>query len=206
MNDTESLEKIIESIIFVSKHPVTAQELSGFLRDVEKKEVTRALGELEKRWEEAGRSFTLGNVAGGYRFRTRPEYSEYIVQFNREIKKFRLSKPALEVLAIIAYRQPVTKIEADKIRGVDCSSSVGLLLEKNFIEISGRKEVPGKPFLYRTTGLFLETFGLKSLKDLPTVKEIERIREDLAPDEVRTTDVETAGETGRTEEDPGEAD
>lgn len=206
MNDTESLEKIIESIIFVSKYPVTAQELSGFLKDVEKKEVTRALGELEKRWGGAGRSFTLGNVAGGYRFRTRPEYSEYIVQFNREIKKFRLSKPALEVLAIIAYRQPVTKIEADKIRGVDCSSSVGFLLEKNFIEISGRKEVPGKPFLYRTTGLFLETFGLKSLKDLPTVKEIERIREDLAPDEVRTTDIETAGEAGRTEEDPGEAD
>ena len=206
MNDTESLERIIESIIFVSKHPVTAQELSGFLKDVEKKEVTRALGELEKRWEAAGRSFTLGNVAGGYRFRTRPEYSEYIVRFNKEIKKFRLSKPALEVLAIIAYRQPVTKIEADRIRGVDCSSSVGLLLEKNFIEISGRKEVPGKPFLYRTTGLFLETFGLKNLRDLPTVKEIERIREDLSPDEVRTQDAETAEEPERTEEDPGETD
>ena len=183
MNDTESLENIIESIIFVSRYPVTAQELSGFLGDVEKKDVTRALGELEKRWEEAGRSFALRNVAGGYQFRTRPEYSEYIVQFNKEIKKFRLSKPALEVLAIIAYRQPVTKIEAEKIRGVDCSSSVGLLLEKNFIEISGRKEVPGKPFLYRTTGLFLETFGLKSLKDLPTVKEIEQVREELGETE-----------------------
>lgn len=179
MNDTESLENIIESIIFVSRYPVTAQELSDFLKDVGKKDVTRALAELEKRWEEEGRSFVLRNVAGGYQFGTRPEYSEYIVQFNKEIKKFRLSKPALEVLAIIAYRQPVTKIEAEKIRGVDCSSSVGLLLEKNFIEISGRKEVPGKPFLYRTTGLFLETFGLKSLKDLPTVKEIEQIREEL---------------------------
>lgn len=183
MSDTESLENIIESIIFVSRYPVTAQELSGFLKDVGKKDVERALGELEKRWEEAGRSFDLRNVAGGYQFRTRPEYSEYIVQFNKEIKKFRLSKPALEVLAIIAYRQPVTKIEAEKIRGVDCSSSVGLLLEKNFIEISGRKEVPGKPFLYRTTGLFLETFGLKSLKDLPTVKEIEQIRGELGETE-----------------------
>ena len=200
MNDTESLEKIIESIIFVSKSPVTAQELSGFLKDVEKKEVASALGELEKRWEQAGRSFTLGNVAGGYQFRTRPEYSEYIVQFNKEIKKFRLSKPALEVLAIIAYRQPVTKIEADKIRGVDCSSSVGLLLERNFIEICGRKEVPGKPFLYRTTGLFLETFGLKSLKDMPAV------REDLAPGEVQTPDIETVGETEQTGEDLGETD
>ena len=179
MDDRSSLENIIECLIFVSKQPLTIQEISEFLKDVDKKEITDALDELQKRWEEIGRSFVLGSVAGGYQFRTRPEYSQYIVEFNKEIKKFRLSKAALEVLAIMAYKQPVTKIEVEKIRGVDCSSSVSMLLERRFIEIAGRKEVPGKPFLYRTTDLFLETFGLKNLKDLPTVKEIEKIKEDL---------------------------
>ncbi len=179
MDDRSSLENIIECLIFVSKHPLTIQEISEFLKDVEKKEITAALDGLQKRWEEMGRSFILGVVAGGYQFRTRPEYSQYIVEFNKEIKKFRLSKASLEVLAIMAYEQPVTKIEVEKIRGVDCSSSVSVLLDRRFIEISGRKDVPGKPFLYRTTDLFLETFGLKNLKDLPTVKEIEKIKEDL---------------------------
>ena len=179
MDDRSSLQNIIECLIFISKHPLTIQEISEFLKDVEKKEITAALDELQKRWEDMGRSFVLGSVAEGYQSRTRPEYSQYIVEFNKEIKKFRLSKAALEVLAIAAYKQPVTKIEVEKIRGVDCSSSVSILLERRFIEIAGRKEVPGKPFLYRTTNLFLETFGLKDLKDLPTVKEIEKIKEDF---------------------------
>ena len=179
MSDRNSLAKIIECLIFVSETPLTIGEICGFLKDVEKKEITEALGELERHWGEMGRSFTLSSVAGGYQFRTRPEYSHYIVEFNKEIKKFRLSKASLEVLAIAAYEQPVTKTEIEKIRGVDCSSSVSVLLEKKFIEIAGRKEVPGRPFLYRTTNLFLETFGLKNLKDLPTVKEIEKIKEEF---------------------------
>ncbi len=165
--------------MFVSKHPLTIQEISRLLKDVDRKEITETINRLQKSWEEMGRSFVLSSVAGGYQFRTRPEYSQYIVEFNKEIKKFRLSKASLEVLAIMAYEQPVTKIEVEKIRGVDCSSSVSMLLERRFIEIAGKKEVPGKPFLYRTTSLFLETFGLKDLKDLPTVKEIEKIKEDL---------------------------
>ncbi len=179
MDDRNSLANIIECLIFISKHPLTTEEISSFLKDVEKKEITAALDELQGRWEEMGRSFVLSSVAGGYQFRTRPEYSQYIVEFNKEIKKFRLSKAALEVLAIVAYKQPVTKVEVEKIRGVDCSSSVSMLLERRFIEIAGRKDVPGKPFLYRTTDLFLETFGLKNLKDLPTVKEIEKIKEEF---------------------------
>ena len=179
MDDRNSLANIIECLIFISKHSLTTEEISSFLKDVEKKEITAALDELQGRWEEMGRSFVLSSVAGGYQFRTRPEYSQYIVEFNKEIKKFRLSKAALEVLAIVAYKQPVTKVEVEKIRGVDCSSSVSMLLERRFIEIAGRKDVPGKPFLYRTTDLFLETFGLKNLKDLPTVKEIEKIKEDM---------------------------
>jgi len=179
MKNKNPLTNIIECLIFVSKTPLTIQDMSEFLKDFEKKEISDALSELEEQWDGMGRGFILCNIAGGYQFRTRPEYSEYIVEFNKEIKKFRLSKAALEVLAIVAYKQPVTKIEVEKIRGVDCSSSVSVLLERRFIEISGRKDVPGKPFLYRTTDLFLETFGLKNIKDLPTVKEIEKIKEDM---------------------------
>ncbi len=128
---------------------------------------------------ELDRSFLLQYVAGGYQFRTKSEYSEYIIDFNKKIKKFRLSRAALEVLAIVAYKQPITKVEIEKIRGVDCSGVVNLLLDKRFLQIKGRKDVPGKPFIYATTDVFLETFSLKSLKDLPTLKEIEKINEDL---------------------------
>ena len=122
-----------------------------------------------------GRSFVLGSVAEGYQFRTRPEYSQYIVEFNKEIKKFRLSKAALEVLAIAAYKQPVTKIEVEKIRGVDCSSSVSILLERRFIEIAGKKgKFQESLFSTEPPISFSKTFGLKDLKDLPTVKEIEK--------------------------------
>ena len=117
MDDRSSLANIIECLIFVSKNPLTIQELSSFLKDTEKKEINSALAELQERWEEMGRSFILSSVAGGYQFRTRPEYSQYIVEFNKEIKKFRLSKAALEVLAIIAYKQPVTKIEVERDKG-----------------------------------------------------------------------------------------
>ena len=109
MNDRSPLVNIIECLIFVSKAPLTIQEISDFLKDFEKKEISDALSELEEQWDGMGRSFILSNIAGGYQFRTRPEYSEYIVEFNKEIKKFRLSKAALEVLAIVAYKQPVTK-------------------------------------------------------------------------------------------------
>lgn len=183
MFSRSSLSKIIECLIFVSEDPLTIQEISSFLKDVDKKEIIDALDELQKFWAEMERGFVLSKIAERYQFRTRSEYSQYIVEFNKEIKKFRLSKASLEVLAIVAYKQPVTKIEVEKIRGVDCSSSVSMLLERRFIETAGRKEVPGKPFLYKTTNLFLETFGLKNLKDLPTVKEIEKMKQDLTEHE-----------------------
>ncbi len=175
MNSETSLLNIIECLVFVSEPPITVEEISKVLKSKEKKEIERALCELKEHWEQMDRSLVLANVAGGYQFRTRPEYSDYIVEFNKELKNFKLSKAGMEVLAIISYRQPVTKIEVEKIRGVDSTSSVKILLDRRFIEIAGRKDAPGNPFLYRTTDLFLETFGLKDLKDLPTLGEIEKI-------------------------------
>lgn len=183
MSNLESLKKIIESIIFASDTPVTVKDLYDVFPEIEKKDIRDSLKSLKKDWMDLDRSFSLENIAEGYQFRTKPAFSEYIVQFNKEIKKFRLSRAALEVLAIIAYKQPVTKVEVDKIRGVDSSGVVNVLLEKRFLEIKGRKDVPGKPFIYGTTDTFLETFSLKSLKDLPTLKEIEKISEDLEESE-----------------------
>ena len=133
-------------------------------------------------WENAEHGFKLVEVSNGYQLRTIPEYSDEIINFNKEIKKFRISKASLEVLAITAYKQPLTRLEIEQIRGVDCSGVINQLLDKRLLEIRGRKDVPGKPFLYGTTGEFLETFNLKSIKDLPTLQEIEDMEPELKLD------------------------
>ncbi len=172
-------KRTIESIIFVSEKPVKLNSLKSFFKDLKPSELEKIIEELIDEWEKLNKGFKLEKVSGGYHFRTRSEYSSDILDFNKEIKKFRLSRAALEVVAIAAYKQPVTKVEIDQIRGVDSSGVVNLLLEKRLLEIKGRKEVPGRPFLYSTTDEFLETFGLDSLKDLPSVKELEEIDKDI---------------------------
>lgn len=177
---TDYYKKIIESIIFVSEKPVNINSLKSYFKDLEPSEVEKIIEELVNEWKDMNRGFRLEKVSGGYHFRTRPEYGDEIVEYNKEIKKFRLSRAALEVIAIAAYKQPVTKVEIDQIRGVDSSGVVNLLLEKRLLEIRGRKDVPGRPFLYKTTDEFLQTFGLNSLRDLPSLKEIEDIDKDIS--------------------------
>lgn len=172
-------KRAIESIIFVSDKPVKLSNLKSFFKDLKPSELEKIIDDLIDEWKNLNRGFKLEKVSGGYHFRTRSEYSREILDFNKEIKKFKLSRAALEVVAIAAYKQPVTKVEIDQIRGVDSSGVVNLLLEKRLLEIKGRKEVPGRPFLYSTTDEFLETFGLNSLKDLPSVKELEDIDKDI---------------------------
>ncbi|MGE5446285.1 MAG: SMC-Scp complex subunit ScpB [Ignavibacteriales bacterium] len=172
------IKRAIECIILVSGKPVPSKELIEVFPDLGKEELKQCLDELINEWNELGRGFRLQEVAGGYQFRTLSDYSEIIIQF-KQSKPFRLSRAALEVLAIIAYRQPITRIEIDQIRGVDSSGVIGLLLDKHLIEMQGRKEVIGRPFLYRTTEEFLQTFGLKTLKDLPTLKELEEIQKSM---------------------------
>jgi len=172
------LEKAIESIIFVSERPVSLKELSKIFTDNNKKELKSSISNLITEWGKLDRGITLEEVSEGYQFRTKPEYSVFIAKFKAE-KPFRLSRAALEVLSIIAYKQPITKIECDYIRGVDSSGVFGLLLERGYVKISGRKEVLGRPFIYETTDEFLETFGLKNLSDLPTLKELEEIEQSM---------------------------
>ncbi|HVY54753.1 MAG TPA: SMC-Scp complex subunit ScpB [Thermodesulfobacteriota bacterium] len=179
--EQNDIKKAIECIVFVSDQPVSVDKLQQVFTEIERADIKKYLKELIQEWESLGRGIVLEEVAGGYQFRTDTAYSEYITNFNKRIKKFRLSRAALEVLAIIAYKQPVTRVEVESIRGVDSSGVINALLERRILEIKGRKEVIGKPFLYGTTGEFLEVFGLKSLSDLPTLKEIDEISKNLDP-------------------------
>ena len=179
--DLSDLKKSIESIIFISDQPVSVDKLSLAFPNVERAQLRKCLKELVEEWKEFSRGFLLSEIAGGFQFRTDPRYSEDISNYNKKVRKFRLSRPALEVTAIIAYKQPVTRVEIESIRGVDSSGVINVLLERRVIEIKGRKEVIGKPFLYGTTAEFLEVFGLKSLNDLPTLKELDEITQNLEP-------------------------
>jgi len=176
--DRQFLKKAIETIIFVSEKPVSTQKLCQVFSDLSHKDVQELVNELVSDWNILDRGFGLHEIAGGYQFRTSSLYSEFITKF-KQLKPFRLSRAALEVLSIVAYRQPITRIEIDQIRGVDSSGVMALLLDKRLIEIKGRMEVVGRPFIYATTSEFMETFSLKSLKDLPTLKELEEIEKSL---------------------------
>ncbi len=165
------LKSILEAIIFVSEQPVSLDRMSAVLPDCPKKKLKEILEELEREYEEREGALEIVQVANGYAFRTRAEFAPWLGRL-RQQKFARLSRAALETLAIVAYRQPVTRAEAEQIRGVDSGAVLGTLLERRLLRILGRKEVAGRPILYGTTQEFLELFGLNSLKDLPTLREI----------------------------------
>ena len=169
--EKEKLIGIIEALIFASEKPITEDEIRRVVPNIAPKEIRGALTDLKKIYEQSSGGIFIVEVAGGYQFRTRPEFSEYVRQLLEEKPK-KLSRAALETLAIIAYRQPLVRSDIERIRGVDSGGVVKILLEKNLIRILGKKDVPGKPLLYGTTKDFLETFGLKDLKSLPTIREM----------------------------------
>jgi segregation and condensation protein B len=162
---------IIEALIFVSETPVPLESIREVLGDISKKDLQRVLGEMTAEYETSARGFTLAEVAGGYQFRTRTAYAEWVKKL-KKIKPFALSQPSLETLAIVAYKQPVLRTEVEKIRGVDSGGVLRTLLEKKLIKILGKKDVPGKPLVYGTSKRFLEMFGLKDLSGLPTLKDL----------------------------------
>jgi segregation and condensation protein B len=163
---------VIESLIFVSESPLSLERIKEVLGDVSKKDVQRLLAELKADYESGQRGFTLEEVAEGFQFRTRPAHAEWIKRL-KKTKPLAMSQPALETLAIIAYRQPVVRADVEKIRGVDSGGVLRTLLERKLIKILGKKDVPGKPLVYGTSKQFLEMFGLKDLASLPTLKDVE---------------------------------
>jgi len=170
----EDIKNIVESLLLVAEEPLTIDRIKNILTLDGKKEIQNALAELSSEYENRKGGFFLREVAGGYQIRTRPEYREWIKRLIQP-KPLRLSKPALETLAIIAYKQPIIRSDIEHIRGVDCGGILRMLLERKLVRILGRKAIPGRPHIYATTKQFLEVFDLKNLEDLPTPKEISEL-------------------------------
>lgn len=179
MLDKESLKPVIESLIFASESPISIEKLASVLEGEEKPVIKEALKELIEDYKNRAGGFLIEEVAGGYVFRTNPEFSPWLRRLFK-IGLQKISKAAMESLAIIAYKQPVTRGELESIRGVDSGGVLATLMEKRFIKIVGRKEVPGRPVVYGTTREFLETFDLKDLSCLPSLKDIQRMEEENA--------------------------
>lgn len=171
-----TLTAIIESMIFASDAPISLDRLCDLLQEFGRDEIKSALTELQSFHEERGAGFHLMEVAGGWQFRTRLELQEYVLR-HVKARAVKFSPSSLETLAIVAYRQPVTRAEVEYLRGVDCGGVLKVLLDKKLVRILGKKDVPGRPMIYGTSKEFLEVFGLKDLKGLPTLKEIQALEE-----------------------------
>jgi segregation and condensation protein B len=176
MFSDETLKALIEAIIYVAPEPVSLEALLKTLEGEERERVKGRLEELVADFQQAQHGIQVRQLAGGYKFSSKPEHHEVLRKFVKSLKpSMRLSKPALETLAVIAYRQPVTLPEIDEIRGVDCGGVIHTLMEKKLVVTAGRKNVVGRPILYRTSRDFLVHFGLKDVSELPSLKEFEEL-------------------------------
>ena len=167
------LKTIVEAILFASDQPVSADRLADAAgEDITVGMVKKGVEDLMADYDAQGRAFTIEEVAGGYQLFTRPEYNKYLKPLVRARQQARLTQAALETLAIIAYKQPVARAEVEDIRGVACGDMIRALMEKGLVRIAGRSEQLGRALLYGTTKKFLQAFGLSSVKDLPSDKQL----------------------------------
>ena len=186
---------VVEALLFASDTPLEAERISEVLDLGDVREARRLIDELRARYEASSQGLQIVEVGGGYRMVTRPEVAPWLVRLARARTRTRLSRPALEALAIVAYKQPVSRPEIDAVRGVNSEGVLDNLLERRLVRIAGRKEAPGRPFLYETTREFLIAFGLRDLGDLPKV-EGELIVPDLAAEAGEApASMEAAGES-----------
>lgn len=173
----EKAKQVIEALLFASSKPLTVGEIRRVLKRLAPREIHGYIAELQTEYATTARSFHIQEVAGGYELSTRREFAPWICKIEMQKKARQATQSALETLAILAYKQPITRAEIEELRGVDASGVINTLVGRSLIRIVGRKEVPGRPFLYGTTEKFLEHFGLKSLKDLPDIEEIHKLVE-----------------------------
>jgi segregation and condensation protein B len=213
MEEFAQLTALVEALLFVSDRPVPAKELASFLPDAGEEKIRAAVSALASRYATTDSGLQIEEVAGGYRLSTRSELGEAVKEFFRLKSRQRLSRAALETLAIVAYKQPVTNPEIQEIRGVSADGVLRTLLERRLVRIVGRKETVGKPLLYGTTRAFLEQFGLAALDDLPPVEEFGDLLGEAASEGLGDTlctlpggaGDSTSGETVQIEE-PGPGD
>jgi segregation and condensation protein B len=168
------LKRIVEAVLFAAETPLSLAQICQVLETKDKAPVQNALEELSREYDFLERAFALVEVAGGWRLRTRTDMAFWLRKLKRQ-SKTRLSRASLETLAIIAYKQPVLKAEIERIRGVEVSGVLRMLMEKELVRVMGRKDLPGRPLIYGTTKRFLEVFDLKDLSDLPTLEEMQEL-------------------------------
>jgi segregation and condensation protein B len=172
--ERQDIKSIVESLLFVAEGPLTIQRLGEVLEGVEREDIQSTLDELQAELESNRRGVRLVEVAGGYQLRTAKVNADWVKKLLGG-RPARMGRATLETLAIIAYRQPITRAEIEAIRGVDVDGVLNTLLDRSLIRAVARKDVPGRPFLYGTTPEFLQLFNLKDLAHLPTLKEMEEI-------------------------------
>ncbi|WKZ32757.1 MAG: SMC-Scp complex subunit ScpB [Thermodesulfobacteriota bacterium] len=201
MLDKDSLKPVIESLIFAAENAISFERIAGVLEGEDKAAVRAALNELIEDYRTKGGGFFIEEVANGYQFRTNPEFAPFLRRFFK-IGLQKISKAAMETLAVVAYRQPVARGDIEAVRGVDSGGVLATLMEKRFIKIVGRKEAPGRPVVYGTTKEFLETFELKDLSCLPSLKDLTKMEEEYAREEGQGAEEDGAGGAVRAEGSP----
>jgi len=173
MVEDREKKSVLEAFLFLSGEVLTYASLKD-VTEIPEPEVKRLMEDLIEEYRERNAGLLIVEIANGYQMVTNPEYADWVRKFKSTQVSSKLSMPALETLAIIAYRQPIIRAEVEQIRGVNSDSAIKTLYEKRLIKIMGRKEAPGRPFLYGTTREFLQYFGLKDLTELPTLKDLTR--------------------------------
>jgi segregation and condensation protein B len=173
--DDQQLKAALEALLFIAGTPVSIDRLKGLFEDTEKERIEEQLQALKADYEARGSGIMLAEVANGWQLATCSEQASWVRKFKAVKVSTRLSRPALETLAIIAYKQPITRPEIEAIRGVNIGGIVRNLMERRLVKIVGKKDVPGKPMLYGTSAEFLQYFGLKDLSSLPTLKEFQEL-------------------------------
>jgi segregation and condensation protein B len=166
----------LEALIFSSTEPLSPAAIRRALPGLTPARIEEAVARINESLAQTGRPYEIAAIAGGYQFRTRPELGEFLAGAQPE-RRVRLSKAALETLAVIAYRQPVTRPEVEEVRSVDCGPVIRSLMERDLVRIIGRRDAPGRPPLYGTSAAFLEIFGLRSLRDMPTLRDVAAVEE-----------------------------
>ena len=194
LSDMRALKGILEALLFVTAEPIPVTRFLALLGAVTKQDVDQALASLAQDYEQEGRGLQLAEVAGGYRIVTKAEFAPWLKRLEKVKSPSKLSRSALESLAIIAYKQPIVRAEVEQIRGVETSGVIRTLLERKLVRIVGRKEEPGRPIMYGTTKFFLEHFGSRDLSQLPPLREFKELGESeqamLPIDEVVAVDGE----------------
>ena len=196
MEDQE-LKSAIEAVLFIAGNPLSMDRLKGLFEEASPEQIEAQLAALRHDYDDRGAGIMLAEIASGHQIVTRPEYAAWLRKFRSVKVSAKLSKPALETLAIVAYKQPITRAEAEAIRGVNIGGIMRNLMERRLVKIVGKKDVPGKPMLYGTTPEFLQYFGLRDLSALPTLKEFQELEagEEIMEEVARDEDADSAEES-----------